>query len=400
MVDGLGVGVAQVQGHQVGGLARFQRAGLLVHPQGAGRVDGRHAKGGPGRDGAGTAGHTFAEQGGGAQLAEHVQVVVAGGAVRPQGDVDPGPQEPCHRAETAGKLEVGLGAVDHVGPGLRQAGDLGLLELGHVHGDEPGAHQAEAVQPGQGALAVVPQGLDDLVVGLVQVDMDRHLQLVGQGPHPRQGRIGDGVGGVGRKGGADQGVVAEALVQLEPLAQVVVGVLGEVGREVQDDHPDQGTHPGVRRHRGGDLGVEVHVVEAGGPAAQHLQGGQPGPRGDEVRVHPAPLRRPDVLVEPGHERQVVRQTAHQGHGGVGMGIDQPGDQDVPREIQGLPSLDGLGLGAWDQGQDAALCDSQGVVGEDPVLRVHGQDPLGVDEQLRLHGLKLLCVLSGHRGGPQ
>ena len=100
-----------------------------------------------------------------------------------------------------------------------------------------------------GPLAVVGRDWTTSSCGLVEVDVDGHLQLVGQGPHPRQGGIGDGVGGVRGEGRADQGMVAEALMQLQSLAQVVVGVLGEARGEVDHDHPDQGAHPGIRCDR-------------------------------------------------------------------------------------------------------------------------------------------------------
>jgi len=58
--------------------------------------------------------------------------------------------------------------------------------------------------------------------------------------------------------------------------------------EVHQDHAGDRPHPGIRR----------------GPC----EGGEPGPGAHELGVYPALLRRPDMLVEPGHQRQVVRQS--------------------------------------------------------------------------------------------
>ena len=48
--------------------------------------------------------------------------------------------------------------------------------------------------------------------------------------------------------------------------------------------------------------------------------------------HQPRFYRPDMVVEPVHERLVVRQPAHQGHCGVGMQVDESGDQHVVGEL--------------------------------------------------------------------
>ena len=62
-------------------------------------------------------------------------------------------------------------------------------------------------------------------------------------------------------------------------------------------------------------------------AAQHLGGGQSGAIGDEIRIDPASLDRPDSLTQPCHQRQ-SSANPQQGHRSVGVRADQAGQEDV------------------------------------------------------------------------
>ena len=221
--------------------------------------------------------------------------------------------------------------------------------------------------------------------------MHGYLQLVRQGANPCQGLVGDCIGRVGRECGADQRMVPVAVVQREPLGETGIGPVGVTGWKVHQDQTDDRPHAGLRRHLGRDLRVEVHVVEAGHAATQLLQDREPGAVGHEPRVHPALLGGPDVLVEPDHERQVVRQPPHQRHGGVGVGIDQPRDQDVPRQIHhpfGLHRAACLARGQ--NGQDAPVAHRHRMAVELAVSGIDGQYPLGVDQEVGAHRTILLA----------
>jgi len=52
----------------------------------------------------------------------------------------------------------------------------------------------------------------------------------------------------------------------------------------------------------------------------------------EFMRHQPRFYRPDMVVEPVHERLVVRQSAHQGHRGMGMQVDESRDQHVVGEL--------------------------------------------------------------------
>ena len=81
--------------------------------------------------------------------------------------------------------------------------------------------------------------------------------------------------------------------------------------------------PAARRNARRVGRIEVHVVEAGRSPAQHLGDREHRAVAHELVADPASLDRPDVLLQPAHERQVVGEAAHQGHARMGVGIDQP-----------------------------------------------------------------------------
>jgi hypothetical protein len=68
-----------------------------------------------------------------------------------------------------------------------------------------------------------------------------------------------------------------------------------------------------------------------------------------------------------------------------VGVDQARDQRVAGEVRHAAGLDlVVGLGPRQQRGDAAAGDGAAVAGEGAVGGVHGQDPVGVDEEVGLH----------------
>ena len=90
--------------------------------------------------------------------------------------------------------------------------DLVRGHLGHVHGDQVRPQQPQTFQATEGAHTVSALGLGDLVGGLVEMDVDRHPQILRQASDPGKGLIGDAVGGVRGEGGADQGMAPVAVM--------------------------------------------------------------------------------------------------------------------------------------------------------------------------------------------
>ena len=134
---GQGVGVGDMHGAQVGGLAGGNRADLVVEAEGAGAVEGGHAQGAVGGQGCGVAGGELGEQAGLLHLAEEVEAVVAGGAVGAKADVEALVEQAGDRCGAAGELHVGGRAVGDRAAMEGEAFDVAVVQVaideGAVH---------------------------------------------------------------------------------------------------------------------------------------------------------------------------------------------------------------------------------------------------------------------------
>ena len=135
--------------------------------------------------------------------------------------------------------------------------------------------------------------------------------------------------------------------------------------------------------RGLHVGEEIVLVAAGGAAAQHLGDRELDAVGDELRPDHFRLGRPDVLLQPAHQRQVVGDAAQQRHRVVRVRVDQAGDQRVlvdattrfaRREARAR-------VGDRQQRDDAIAVDRDGVVFEHHAVRLDRDDPAGFDQQV-------------------
>ena len=143
---------------------------------------------------------------------------------------------------------------------------------------------------------------------------------------------------MGGEGGADQGVGPQVVVQLQSLGEVFIHALRVAGREVESDQAHAGPNAARSRRSGHHLWKHIHVIETGGSSPQHFRHRQLGAIVDEIGTDPARFNRPDMILQPGHQRQIVGQSAQQGHAGVRMRVDQAGDQNVLIEIEAEPGV--------------------------------------------------------------
>ena len=107
---------------------------------------------------------------------------------------------------------------------------------------------------------------------------------------------------------------------------------------------------------------------------------------DELVAHMLRFRRPDVVLEPAHERDVVGDAAHERHRRVAMQVHQAGDQRVALEHDDFARLESRArLRARQERHDAAGVDRDGVIGK-RAARLHRNDVRGRDQRVdRLHG---------------
>ncbi len=201
-----------------------------------------------------------------------------------------------------------------------------------MHCDQGRPEESQPSQPFHRPDAEPGQALAYLILRLVQVHVDRDLQLAGIGEDLLEAAVAHGIRGVRGQAEGQQRLAAVAVARRQPLAQIVLGVGRIAGGELDADHSDRGPHARVQRRARRLLRIEIHVVEAGHSAAQHLGASQQRAVVDELRRNMLAFRRPDVLVEPLHQGQIVGQAAHQGHGRMRVQVDQPGHENVERQI--------------------------------------------------------------------
>ena len=139
---------------------------------------------------------------------------------------------------------------------------------------------------------------------------------------------------MGLDGHLDQGMVlpgaAQVLAELETrLGGAVIG-RRKIVEHLAHHRPDAGLGCGP----GHVAGKEIHVGEGGGAGEQHFGHRQLRAPIDKIAVELA-LGGKNVLIEPFFQRQVVGQAAEQGHGGMGVGIDEAGKDQPLGVIQHL-----------------------------------------------------------------
>jgi hypothetical protein len=173
-----------------------------------------------------------------------------------------------------------------------------------------------------------------LAVGLGQMDHQGHPVLPGDvGGFGQQIRCAQ-VGGVGLHGDGDQRVVAPGVDQ--PAGEVEAVFDGAViGRgKIVEHFPHHRPHAGGLGGAGHGIFEQVHVAKAGGSGQDHF-----GTAEQRARMHlfwvQQGLGGKNVVVEPVHQRQVVGQAPEQGHGGVGVGVDQAGHDDAAGGVDRL-----------------------------------------------------------------
>jgi len=92
--------------------------------------------------------------------------------------------------------------------------------------------------------------------------------------------------------------------------------------------------------------------------------------------------RPDCFLQPAHQRQVVGESAHDGHGCVAVQIDEAGGDDVLGQSDCFcRHVKGSGLGNRENRDNASAADGDGVMFERRVVWLDGDDPARFYQQV-------------------
>ena len=87
-----------------------------------------------------------------------------------------------------------------------------------------------------------------------------------------------------------------------------------------------------------------------------------------------------MLLQPAHQRQIVGEAPQQGHAGVGMGVDQAGQQNVVVEVEaGGCAVANRRFHLGQDGANAARLNRQSVMLQHLPFRFDRYDPAGVKQ---------------------
>jgi hypothetical protein len=168
------------------------------------------------------------------------------------------------------------------------------------------------------------------------------------------------------------GIVAPGVDQLAGVVEAFFdGAV--VGRgEIVEHLPHHRPHTGSLGGAGHRIFEQIHVAEAGGSGKNHFGTAEQRAGMHLVRIQQG-FGREDVLVEPGHQRQVVGQTPKQGHGGVGVAVDQAGHDDAAVGIDRLFCSHRSDFGCRTDRRNHLPADRHRPIVNDMAMGIHGQD---------------------------
>jgi len=137
------------------------------------------------------------------------------------------------------------------------------------------------------------------------------------------------------------------------------GLLDPVDVGIQDSHPGDAADAGLLGGPGNGTGVEIAVAEGGRPGKDHLRNPQQRPGTDHFPADEPSFRRKDMVVEPVHKGEIVRQTAKTDHWDVGVSVYEAGKDEASRGIDDLPGgiESGQGIVGGGNEKDFAITNS-------------------------------------------
>ncbi len=137
------------------------------------------------------------------------------------------------------------------------------------------------------------------------------------------------------------------------------GLLDPVDVGIQDSHPGDAADAGLLGGPGNGTGVEIAVAEGGRPGKDHLRNPQQRPGTDHFPADEPSFRRKDMVVEPVHKGEIVRQTAKTDHWDVGVSVYEAGKDETSRGVDDLPGgiESGQGIVGGGNEKDFAITNS-------------------------------------------
>ena len=341
-MHGLEVRLLQVDQNDVGQRTLADHAQFVAPSEGAGAVHGHHAQHLLRGHRAGIARGALLEECRRAHLLPHVEVVVRAGSVGGDRHQRTFAAHALDRRRAARQLHVALGVVRHRNAAPDERRDVLVAHVHAVRGDGAVVEHPQRIEVRDGALAVTLAHDTRLLRRLGRMGHEVQSVLVAEplAAHVVFGR--HGVGRMRRRGDADAVAPPGRLHGCGQRTHGLLHVRVEVAHAQHrtDAHVPHDLHVAVL--------VPVHVHERGHTPQQQFGHAQ-------LRAeHHVPgaltrLERPDVVVEPRHEREIVGIASLQRHARMAVRVDQSGHQQLARGVDapqaGMRRTERIGLAA-------------------------------------------------------
>ena len=118
------------------------------------------------------------------------------------------------------------------------------------------------------------------------------------------------------------------------------------------------------------------------PAANLFRRRQARAPADKLFVHVLGFGRENIFVEPVVESDVIVQAAKQGHGDVGVAVDESGQDELAFGVDGLRSgVPGFEFATGADSHDRVTLYGHGAIVEDRAAAVHSDDGAAGDQQV-------------------
>ncbi len=215
--------------------------------------------------------------------------------------------------------------------------------------------------------------------------MDTRIHLGDQGADAFQVGVRDRIGCVWAEGHAEARVMLEIIEQRHALAKCFVGVASARNGKIHDRDGDLCAYTVFMHQLAYEFRIEVHVGKKGDTALQLLAYGEFTAGADEIFIHPFVLRRPDALLQPASERQVIGQATKQGHRSMAVSVDQAWREKKARKLPGCLGDVPMCLLAWCDQRNAAVANTDGVIPEYDPGRFYRDKPRGEQQQIERVG---------------
>ena len=215
---------------------------------------------------------------------------------------------------------------------MLQCADLACINVNAVRGNDLGFEQAQFLDVWNDRHALFFAHVLNFKGSFRDVNVQRHIEFFGEVYASADNfRVG-GVGGMWSNGGHNQRMSLPLFDELARIGKRVI-IRWCIRRGVFHNRlTAHGAHTCISGGLSDVIFVEVHIVEGGHAAADLFGTGNESTKTHELGRNELTFHRQHIAHQPHVKTQVISETADEGHGHVGVGVDQTGHENFPAAV--------------------------------------------------------------------